>query len=167
MYNGLYVNRMTDLYGDEKMEIREYQPSDCKELAELFYNTVHKVNAKDYVKEQLDAWATGQVDIEEWNLSFQKHYSVIAEEDGIIVGFGDIDETGYLDRLYVHADYQGKGIGCAICNQLEQAAKSNIFTHASITARSFFEKRGYRVCKEQKVERQGVFLTNYVMEKIR
>lgn len=26
------------------MFIREYQPSDCKELTELFYNTVHTVN---------------------------------------------------------------------------------------------------------------------------
>jgi len=33
--------------GEEKMIIRKYQPSDCKELTELFYNTVHNVNAKD------------------------------------------------------------------------------------------------------------------------
>ncbi len=35
------------------MLIREYQKSDCKELTELFYNTVHTVNAKDYTKEHL------------------------------------------------------------------------------------------------------------------
>ena len=53
------------------MIIREYQPSDCKELAALFYNTVHTINAKDYTNKQLNAWATGQVDLEEWNQSFQ------------------------------------------------------------------------------------------------
>ena len=41
------------------MLIREYQSSDCKELAELFYDTVHRVNARDNTKGQLDAWATG------------------------------------------------------------------------------------------------------------
>lgn len=46
------------------MIIREYRLTDCKELTELFYNTVHIVNAKDYTKEQLDAWATGQVDLQ-------------------------------------------------------------------------------------------------------
>lgn len=51
------------------MEIRRYQQSDCKELAELFYNTVHTVNAKDYTKEQLNVWATGKVDLEKWNQS--------------------------------------------------------------------------------------------------
>lgn len=36
------------------MVIRKYRSSDCKEIIELFYNTVHTVNAKDYPKEQLD-----------------------------------------------------------------------------------------------------------------
>ena len=150
-----------------RMEIRKYQPSDCKTLTELFYHTVHTVNAKDYTEEQLNVWATKQMDLEKWNLSLQEHYSIVAIEDDIIVGFGDIDETGYLDRLYVHADYQGKGIAAAICDQLEQAVEGSITTHASITARPFFEKRGYQVAKEQQVERQGIFLTNYVMIKER
>ncbi len=149
------------------MFIRKYQPSDCKELTELFYNTVHTVNAKDYTKEQLDVWATGQVDLEKWDQSLQEHFSIVAVDDDIIVGFGDIDKTGYLDRLFVHAGYQGKGIATAICNRLEAAVQTNIVTHASITARPFFEKRGYKVVKEQQVERQGLFLTNFVMIKER
>lgn len=149
------------------MLFREYQASDCKEITELFYNTVHNVNAKDYTKEQLDVWATGQVDLEKWNESLQEHFSVVAVDDEIIVGFGDIDKTGYLDRLFVHASYQRKGIATAICNQLEQAAQGDITTYASITAKPFFEKRGYKIVKEQQVERQGIFLTNFCMKKTR
>ena len=149
------------------MVIREYQPTDCEKLADLFYSTVHIVNAKDYTKEQLSAWATGSVDLQKWNSSFLEHYSLVAVEGNTIVGFGDIDKTGYLDRLYVHKDYQRKGIATAICNGLEQAVQGKITTHASITARPFFEKRGYVVLNEQCVERQGIALTNYVMEKYR
>ncbi len=123
--------------------------------------------AKDYTKEQLDVWAIGQVDLEKWNQSLQEHYSIVAIENEVIVGFGDIDKTGYLDRLFVHADYQGKGIATGICNQLEQTIQGNITTHSSITAKPFFEKRGYRVIKEQQVERQGIFLANFIMEKDR
>jgi len=36
------------------MLIRRYEPSYCKDLAELFYNTVHSINAKDYTEEQLN-----------------------------------------------------------------------------------------------------------------
>lgn len=147
------------------MVIREYEPRDCKELSELFYNTVHAVNARDYTKEQLDAWASGKVDLEQWNQSFLEHYSIVAVDGEVIVGFGDIDKTGYLDRLYVHADHQGKGVATAICDKLEQAVQGRVVTHASITARPFFIKRGYKVIREQQVERQGVFLRNFVMEK--
>lgn len=149
------------------MKIRKYQQSDCENLAELFYNTVHTVNTKDYTKEQLNVWANGKVDLEKWNQSLQEHYSVVAVDGETVIGFGDIDLTGYLDRLFVHTDYQRKGIATAICNQLEQVVQGNITTHASITAKPFFEKRGYKVIKKQQVERQGVFLTNYVMAKER
>ncbi len=56
----------------------------------------------------------------------------------MIVGFGDIDKCGYLDRLYVHKDHQQKGIATAICDVLEQAVTENIITHASITAKAVF-----------------------------
>ena len=147
------------------MVIRDYEPRDCGELAELFYNTVHTVNAKDYTKEQLDVWATGKVDLEKWDQSFQEHYSVVAVDGNIIIGFGDIDKSGYLDHLYVHADYQGKGVAAAICDKLEQKVSGKIITHASITARPFFEKRGYKIIREQQVERRGIYLTNFIMEK--
>lgn len=149
------------------MIIRKYRPEDCRTLAQLFYRTVHKVNARDYTQAQLEAWAPGTVDLEGWNRSFLAHYSVVAAAEETIVGFGDISPAGYLDRLYVHADHQGEGIASAICDALERAVPGTIITHASITARSFFEKRGYRVVREQQVERQGIFLTNFVMQKER
>ncbi len=148
------------------MVIRRYDSLDCKYLAELFYETVHTVNAKDYTKEQLDVWASGHVDLEKWNKTFSEHFTVSAVEDSRIVGFGDIDETGYLDRLYVHKDYQRRGIATALCEELEHAVqRDKITVHASITAVPFFRQRGYRVIKEQQVIRQGISLTNYVMEK--
>lgn len=183
------------------MELRRYRSSDCKGMAELFYDTVHSVNRRDYTPEQLDAWADGNVDLMDWDRSFQEHFTVVAEIHGCLAGFGDMDRDGYLDRLYVSRDHQGQGVAAAICRCLEQwiaeqrcgggihteaaemapaadvAEKLTdqavpetgetclVTTHASITARPFFEKRGYRVIKEQQVERRGQRLTNYVMVK--
>ena len=149
------------------MQIREYRTSDCEQLAELFYDTVHSINAKDYTEEQLNVWATGIVDLQEWNRSFLKHKTVIVTENNKIVGFGDIDKSGYLDRLFVHKDYQGRGIASAICDELECSVTGNLITtHASVTAKAFFQHRGYRVILEQEVIRQGIALKNYVMEKL-
>lgn len=122
------------------MFIREYQSSDCEEIIKLFDNTVHTVNAKDYTKEQLDAWATGRADLNKWDQSLREHYSLVAVENEMIVGFEDIDKSGYLDRLFVHEDYQGKGIGTMICNRLEQAVSGSVIIHASITAKTFLKK---------------------------
>lgn len=147
------------------MVIRKYQAEDLPEITQLFYNTVHTVNARDYSPAQLDAWADGAVDLARWGASLAAHDSVVAVEQGMIIGFGDMDENGYLDRLYVHKDHQGRGVATAICDRLEGACRVKKFsTHASITARPFFEGRGYRVVKQQQVERHGVLLTNFVME---
>ena len=149
--------------------IRKYQENDCEELAKLFYDTVHNVNCKDYTKEQLDVWATGEVNIQQWNTSFLAHESFVAVEGNKIVGFGDIEKTGYLNRLFIHKDYQNMGIASAIVKELEKYAEKTcictIITEASITAKPFFGRLGYTLVKKQQVERIGISLTNYVMEK--
>lgn len=151
--------------GETKMKIRDVQPGDGREMAELFYNTVHRVNARDYTPQQLAVWATGKMDLEAWEQSFMGHCALVAEDETGILGFGDIYPDGYLDRLYVRWDCQGQGIARALCDRLEGAVSGPVTTHASITARPFFEARGYRVVRQQQVERQGVALTNFVMEK--
>lgn len=138
------------------MILRSYKSEDCAALAVLFYDTVHTVNARDYTEEQLNVWATGRVDLAAWDRSFLEHNTVVAVAGDTIVGFGDISGAGYLDRLYVHKDYQGQGVATAICDALEMcAARLTITTHASITAKPFFERRGYTVVREQQVERGG------------
>ena len=148
--------------------LRRYQPNDIDAILSLFHDTVHSVCAKDYTPEQLGAWAGGSVDKAAWNVSLQAHHTLVAENGGMIVGFGDIDGD-YLDRLYVHKDWQGRGVATAILTALEQhareAGKVCIVTHASVTARLFFERRGFAMVKEQQVERKGMLLTNFVMEK--
>ncbi len=147
------------------MQIRKYQKSDCKEMAELFYNTVHSINSADYSTEQLNAWATGSVNLEKWNKRYNESYTLVAVKDDIILGFGNIYSYGYLDMLYVHKDYQHKGIASEICSRLEKHFDvDKIKVHSSITAKPFFEKRGYKTLYEQIVIRNEIKIVNYVME---
>ena len=148
------------------MEIRRYERKDLEMITVIFRNTVHKVNIKDYTQEQVDAWAPDFIDKEKWNKTLSEHYTFVAVKNDAIIGFGDIDDSGYLDRLYVHHDYLRQGVATLICNKLESMIDVDlaIITHASLTAKPFFEKRGYRIVKEQLVERNGVFLKNYIME---
>ncbi len=151
------------------MVIRKYKTKDCSFMAKIFYETVHAINKSDYTKEQLDAWATGRVNLEVWDCSFLEHNTLIAEIEDEIVGFADMDKGGYLDRLYIHKDFQRRGIATALIQELELNARkigvSTFETYASITAKPFFEKQGYIFQVKNHVVRNGIVIVNYKMVK--
>ncbi len=148
------------------MEIRDWERGDLDAVLALFYEAVHASCVGDYTQAQVDAWADGDPDREAWARSLEEHDSLVALLDGGIVGFGDIDQTGYLDRLYVHKDFQRRGVATALCDRLEaRAAGRAVCVHASVTALPFFLRRGYRLVRPQTVWRKGVALRNFILEK--
>ena len=148
------------------MHIRLYRTADCPPLLKLFYDTVHTVCAGDYSPAQLDAWAPAKPDASAWDASLRSRTTLLAEEDGVIRGFGNIGPDGYLDLLYVHRYHQRRGVASVLCDFLETLYPvDRVTVHASETTRPFFEQRGYRLLRPQQVERRGQVLTNYVMER--
>ncbi len=151
------------------MIIRKYTPADTQQIMDLFYDTVHAINRQHYSAAQVAAWAPRAMNSHQWGRSLSHHHTYVAEVQSMIVGFGDFADNGHLDRFYCHKDYQGVGVGTQLLAALEQAAKTQgitcLVTEASITAKPFFEKRGFVVVNEQQVIFRGVTFTNYVMEK--
>lgn len=153
------------------MYIRPFQRSDATELASLFFHTVRTINRKDYTFEQLNAWAPElqTVDMEKWRNSFSGKHVFLADVNGKIAGFGELENNGHIDRFYISKDHVGQGVGRFIYASLEEKARlmklERLFVEASITAKPFFEKMGFALVKEQSVERKNVMLTNFVMEK--
>lgn len=162
--------------GGKTMELKHYRAQALTQMLQLFCDTVHSVNAGDYNQAQQEAWAPYSVLEDEqtrtrWHNSLQQHLSLVAWEGGQMAGFADMDvQSGYLDRLYVSRDFQRQGVATLLVQTLEQAAKDagceSVTSDVSITARPFFESRGYRVLRQQQVERKGVVMTNFKMEKI-
>ena len=148
------------------MEIRPYRAEDLEDVLSLFQDTVRTINRRDYTPEQVEAWA-GRPAQAAWGASLLSHAALVAEGVEGLLGFADLDvDAAYLDRLYVHRDHQGEGIASALCGRLEALVPGcTITVHASVTARPFFEGRGYRVVRRQQVERRGVLLTNFLMER--
>lgn len=154
------------------LQVRPYCPEDTAKLVDLFYETVHTVNAAQYTPEQLNAWAPleeKEERIEKWRDSLGRNVSFVAEQAGKIVGFSDLQKDGYLNRLYIHKDYQRQGIAAALLNAVEKEAEklalSEITVDASLTAKPFFEKHGYETIRQQTVVRKGVALINFKMVK--
>ena len=151
------------------MHIRSYQPSDTAEIARLFHDTIHQINIRDYTPEQVEAWAPAEVDEARWAQTLGSRLTFVAVEGGRIVGFGELEADGHINRFYTHALHQGQGVGTALLGAIEDKARqlglSRLFTEASITARPSFARRGFTVLREQEVVCRGVRFVNYRMEK--
>jgi len=149
--------------------IRDYRFSDLDALIALFHDSIRRVASRDYTAAQIMAWAPDTVDRDAWAAKRASRPTWVAEIENVVVGFTDLEPDGHLDFMYVHPDYQGIGVATALLAKVEAEARalaiSRFFAEVSITARPFFERRGFRVMAPQTVAIRGETLTNYRMEK--
>jgi putative acetyltransferase len=147
-----------------------FAASDADACWQLFQDTVHRVNRRDYTPEQIDAWASRCANPESWCRRFKGNAAYVVEQGKDIVGFADMNHDGYLDRLFVSADHQRMGVATMLMDAIEATANEwqlpRIYTQASITAKPFFQSRGFIVVAEQTVDCGGMRLANYVMEQV-
>ena len=104
-------------------------------------------------------------------IQYGKHDLMVAEnEEGVIVGFGSVNDDGYMHTLFVHKDFQHQGIATSLYKYLEAYARERgakrLTSEVSITAKPFFEKQGVQVEEEQKRKANQMCLTNYKMSKL-
>jgi putative acetyltransferase len=148
--------------------IRAFRLDDIPALFDLFHGTVHRVNSRDYTPEQLRAWSPGELDAARW-ATLADRYTIVAECEGRVAGFADLESNGHIDRFFTHADFQGRGVGSAMMAAiLFEAGRLDVpqlFAEVSITARPFFERHRFVVLAEQQVVVREVALTNYRMER--
>ncbi|WP_270516604.1 GNAT family N-acetyltransferase [Sanguibacteroides sp. AM78-02pH3A] len=150
--------------------IRQATHDDIEEIKELFKSTVLTINGRDYSQEEVEDWASCGEDISKISEMIESHYFIVAiNRSSQIVGFSSVTSQGYLHSMFVHKDFQGKGIATLLLNDIEQFVKENgitkITSEVSLTARPFFEKQGYIVTTEQKRQANKLCLTNFWMAK--
>src|SRR4051812_26386825 len=153
-----------------KPSLRKFESEDTPVLLALFYDTVHSVNAKDYPIDQLDAWAPARPDVKRWQSRLKSTKTIVAELDGKVVGFGNLENDGKtIGMLYVHKDHQRQHVASEILARLEKRLVKNgietATTEASLTAKPFFEKKGYVLVRENKKMLNGRDFVNFIMEK--
>lgn len=151
------------------MEIRRYRRGEEEALWTLFYETVHMVNRADYSVAQLQAWAPAEHEATQWRERLAMTEPFVAEVEGRLVGFAELRSDDWIDCFYCHKDWQGRGVGSALLAVIEDDAKRRgvvcLRVAASITAKPFFERKGFAVDAEQRVARRGETFTNYAMSK--
>jgi putative acetyltransferase len=138
-------------------------------MQSLFKNTIESVCINDYNPQQIAVWASSAQNKEKWVHKIQTQYLLIGELESKMVGFASLEGIDYFDLLYVHADYQSKGIARVLSDLIEREAKNrrakSIHTNVSKTAYGFFTKRNYKLVSENHFTIHDVLISNYKMYK--
>ena len=161
----------TEWEASRQLELRPLAERDIPEMQALFRDTVLHVNVRDYSREEVEDWASCGDSVEHWkDLLSENDFFAALDGGGNIIGFSSMNAGGHLHSLFVHKDWQGKGVGTRLLAEAERLVMEygagKITSEVSITARPFFERHGYRTVKEQKAKANRMYLTNFVMEKL-
>lgn len=149
--------------------VRAYRPGDLEAVVTLFRRSVREVSCRDYSPDQIAAWAPEAADLHAWAERLADGGVFVCTRNGEIAGFARIDGTGCLDLLYVHPGFQRQGVARELMTRVLAWAASRglrrVRSEVSVTARAFFERMGFSVVRPQVIERGGVRLENFVMER--
>lgn len=149
--------------------VRQALLEDIISILDLFRQTIEWVCAEHYTDEQIRIWIQGACQTQKWINRIEEQYFIISTSAGSLTGFASISVEGYLDLLYVHKHWQGKGAGKTLYTELERFASDHeipeIYSDVSLSAVPFFTKMGFQILKSQSVVREGVALQNFRMIK--
>lgn len=156
-------------FGGRTMMIRKYHSGEEVELLDVFISSVRE-NAKAYYNEnQLKSWAPDDMDLIKWQERIKGINPFVVVDDGNILGYADLQDTGYIDHFFIRGGLSGRGIGRILMQHIiEEANKRGILeltSDVSLAAQGFFEKFGFKIVKRKKVVIRGAELQNVLMSK--
>ncbi|OEC93126.1 MULTISPECIES: GNAT family N-acetyltransferase [unclassified Rhizobium] len=152
----------------DSFSVRPYEADDAEATIDIFLRAIREVASKDYNPAQIAAWSKVD-DAEKWAQYRASRPTWLAMDGSKPIGFTDLKSDGCLDMMFISPDHQGKGVASLLLATVENAAREQglqrIFTEASLTARPFFERKGFVVVTAQQVEKRGQIFSNFLMEK--
>ena len=150
-------------------DLRPYTPADAGGLARIFHDAIRIGAAAHYTEAERRAWAPVCPSADAWRARLIGLWTLVAHGPDGPSGFMSLRPDGYLDLAFVAPDRAGQGVGSALLHATETHARATaiprLTTQASLAARGFFLRHGWLETAPQTVERGGVKLRNFRMEK--
>lgn len=127
--------------------VRDAVESDWIACHAVFIAAVAAVGEEFYSEEEKRAWID-RFPAEELLARMGRFPHWVAEVDGVVGGFAALEtEKGYVDTMFVHPEYQGKGIGAALMSRVLESARETgvrrVTLKASRNAEAFYGRFGF------------------------
>jgi putative acetyltransferase len=149
--------------------IRRHQEGEESALFEVYYSAVHLIASRDYSPAQIQAWAPRNLDPALWERKIRDLKPFVAELDGQIVGYADLQSNGYIDHFFVSGNHPRRGIGAMLMSHLINGAMvqgtPEMTADVSHTAQPFFQKFGFEVVEQRFPVVRGVEIPNALMRR--
>jgi putative acetyltransferase len=149
------------------MEIVEYSSNRAKEIADLFYESVHSIDSSIYSEDQKQAWAPVPIDYIKWEVRLENKKPFLLLIKNELAGFIELESDGHIDCAYVSPKFQREGVATNLLNYVKSVAKNlgldQLYVEASIVAKPFFSKNGFLVENKNQVSINNMVLVNYSM----
>jgi GNAT superfamily N-acetyltransferase len=129
------------------MTIRVASPDDNEAISAVQMSAIRGLCSTHYAPEQIEAWASRRTP-ELFARVLENQELHVAERDGRIIGFGQVDlESGQIVAVYVAPEVARTGVGEALLRYLEGQARMHgwprLHLTASLNSVPFYEKMGY------------------------
>jgi putative acetyltransferase len=151
------------------IQVREFQLGDEPALRLVFESAIHEVAIRDYTLEQVNAWAPRQFDQALWAKRMRGIAPFVAELDGVIVAYADVQPNGYIDHFFVAARANRQGIGGRLMRRMHKRAKdlclTELTSEVSRTAQPFYMHFGFEIVDNHVSEVRGVGIEYAAMRK--
>lgn len=151
------------------IEIRQAVDDDVEKITQLFFDTIQTININDYSQEEVDDWSSWRTDTHKWLERIHEQFFIVAEMCNRFVGFGSLAKDGYLDFMFVDKDTQKQGVASALLAEIERKASEQnnvqIYSDVSLTAKGFFERKGFATERQQLKKSKQKELINFLMIK--
>jgi putative acetyltransferase len=151
------------------VQIRPYKPGEEQALFAVYYSAIHLTASRDYTPEQIQAWAPKGLDMNLWACRIRGINPFVAELNGEVVGYADLQANGYIDHFFVSGTHARRGIGSLLMEHLLGEATalglSELTSDVSRTAQPLYEKFGFVVVEQRRPERRGVVIPNAFMRR--
>jgi len=141
------------------LTVRPYKAHDRTACWGVFYRAVREGAAGVYDEAQRAAWAPSPLPALDGHDKLAAAHTFVAEREGRVVGFMNVEPSGYLDMAFVLPEEMGQGTAAALYGAVLAQARAQGSDRMTVTAsplaRRFFAKRGWSVDRREDLAADG------------